>query len=100
MKTIAAKRLADGRKVYLAPGWAWTTELVRANAMSEAEADGALDFALRDILSVAGPYVVEIALETGALRPTPAARPYERQAIGVSAPRARHPDPIRLKQSA
>lgn len=61
MKAITANRLTDGKVVYARPDTGWTPELNEAAVYTDdADADRALDGALRDILSVVGPYLIEV----------------------------------------
>jgi len=82
MKTVTANRLTDGRVVYRREDGAWSPDIEDAALLTDAEADAALDAALRDILSVVGPYLIEI--EDGA----PVGRKRVREAIRLSGPSA------------
>jgi len=83
MKAITANRLTDGRVVYRAEDGGWTPELDRAALFEAGEpADRALDAALRDVLLVVGPYLIEV--EEGA----PAGRTRVRETIRLAGPSA------------
>lgn len=60
MKAVTANRLTDGRVVYRAADGRWTPDIAAAQGMDGEAADAALDAALRDVLTVVGPYLIEI----------------------------------------
>lgn len=61
MKAITANRLIDGKVVYARPDASWTPELTEAAVYTDdKEAGHGLDTALRDILTVVGPYLIEV----------------------------------------
>ena len=86
MMIVTANRLTDGRVVYRTPAGAWSADPVEAERLSEAPAETALNAALRDILTVVGPYLIEV--EGAAEGFTPAGRKHVREAIRSSGPSA------------
>lgn len=86
MKTVTANRLTDGRVVYLATDRSWTENAEQAVRLNEDQTDAALDTALRDILTVVGPYLIEIDADAG--RFAPAGRKHVRETIRLSGPSA------------
>jgi len=61
MRAITANRLTDGHVVYRRADGVWTPSLLEAERFDDlAAADAALNAALRDILTVIGPYLIEL----------------------------------------
>ncbi|MGJ3231197.1 MAG: DUF2849 domain-containing protein [Oceanicaulis sp.] len=84
MKAVTANRLTDGKVVYRTPEGAWSPEASEAEHLADdAAADAALNAALRDVLTVVGPYLIEIEPEAGF---TPAGRKHVRETIRLSGP--------------
>ena len=83
MKTVTANRLTDGKVVYRTPAGAWSESPAEAAHLEDAAADAALDAALRDILTVVGPYLIEIEVEAAF---KPAGRKHVRETIRLSGP--------------
>lgn len=86
MKVITANRLTDGKVVYRTPAGAWTDNPEDAARLDEAGADAALEAALRDILTVVGPYAIEV--DAHAPDFVPAGRKHVRETIRLSGPSA------------
>ncbi len=71
-QVVTANRLGDGVVVYLADGGAWSERVEEARvAQAEEEAAALLAFAEgpEQGVVVVGPYLMEVAAETGAPRP-------------------------------
>ncbi len=86
MKAITANRLTDGKVVYLTEAGAWSADPQKARRLAEDETDAALDAALRDILTVVGPYLIEIDADAPDF--APAGRKQVRETIRLSGPSA------------
>lgn len=86
MRVITANRLTDGKVVYRTPAGAWTESPDAAARLDEAGADAALVAALRDILSVVGPYSIEVDAQAPEF--IPAGRKHVRETIRLSGPSA------------
>ena len=86
MKTITANRLTDGRVVYLTPENRWTENADQAVRLDGDATDKALETALRDVLTVVGPYPIEIDAEATGF--APAGRKHVRETIRLSGPSA------------
>ncbi len=93
-KVVTANRLGDGVVVYLAAGGVWSDRVEAARvARAEEEAAALLAFAEgpEQGVVVVGPYLMEVAAETGAPRPLSnreanrARGPTLRQALGKQA---------------
>ena len=83
MKAITANRLTDGRVVYRRADAGWTPDLKAAEVFSDDDsAQPALDGALRDILTVVGPYLIDVVYAE------PAGRARVREAIRLTGPSA------------
>jgi hypothetical protein len=80
MKAVTANRLTDGRVVYLTADRRWTADIAAAAALDGEAADAALEAGLRDVLTVVGPYLIDI--EGGA----PAGAKRVREAIRLTGP--------------
>lgn len=94
MKMITANRLTDGRVVYRTGEGAWTPDPDAAARYPDSDAETALDGAMRDVLSVVGPYLIEI--DPAAERFQPAGRKHVRETIRLTGPSAgstRKPEP-------
>jgi hypothetical protein len=83
MKALTANRLTDGKVVYRTSEGVWSVDPAKAEHLTEDTAEAALNAGLRDILTVVGPYLIEI--ETGAGF-TPGGRKHVREAIRLSGP--------------
>ena len=71
-QAVTANRLHDGQVVYLAPNKGWSDRLADAAVADNAEAAAALlATAERDVdrRIVVGPYLFDVAIEAGAVRP-------------------------------
>ena len=86
MKTITANRLTDGRVVYLTPDNRWTDNADQAIRLEDDATDAALDTALRDVLTVVGPYPIEIDADREGF--APAGRKHVRETIRLTGPSA------------
>ncbi|HBU63862.1 MAG: hypothetical protein CMH91_11810 [Oceanicaulis sp.] len=86
MKTITANRLTDGRVVYLTPEKSWTENADLAVRLEDDATDAALETALRDVLTVVGPYPIDIDAEAEGF--SPAGRKHVRETIRLSGPSA------------
>lgn len=86
MKTITANRLTDGRVVYLTPENGWTESADQAVRLDDGATDAALDTALRDVLTVVGPYLIEIDADADGF--APAGRKHVRETIRLTGPSA------------
>lgn len=85
MKAVTANRLTDGRVVYRTPDKGWSADPQAALRLDEDSADAVLDEALRDILSVVGPYLIEVSDAAGF---EPAGRKRVRETIRETGPSA------------
>ena len=86
MKAVTANRLTDGKVVYRTPAGAWSEDAGAAERLGAGDADAALEAALRDVLTVVGPYLIEI--EPDAPGFSPAGRKHVRETIRLSGPSA------------
>ena len=86
MKAVTANRLTDGKVVYLTGAGGWSEAARDARRLDEAETEAALEAALRDILTVVGPYLIEIDAEAQDF--APAGRKRVRETIRLSGPSA------------
>lgn len=84
MKTVTANRLTDGKVVYRTAFGAWSETPGEAERLIGDAADAALDASLRDILTVVGPYLIEIDADQPDF--TPAGRKHVRETIRQSGP--------------
>lgn len=80
MKAITANRLTDGKVVYARQDGGWSEDLAEAARYEGEAAEAALEAALRDILAVVGPYLIEIEGDA------PAGRTWRREAIRGAGP--------------
>lgn len=81
MRAITANRLTDGHVVYRRADGIWTPSLIEAERFADDRAaEPALDAALRDILTVVGPYLIELDGER------PGGRKQVREAIRLTGP--------------
>lgn len=92
MKTITANRLTDGRVVYFTPVKTWSEQAEDAIRLTPDMEEAALQDALRDILTVVGPYLIEIADESAQFQP--AGRKHVRETIRLSGPSAGSTQPL------
>lgn len=61
MRAVTANRLTDGHVVYRRTDGIWTPLLTEAERFADDEAaEPALNAALRDVLTVVGPYLIEM----------------------------------------
>ncbi len=86
MKVITANRLTDGRVVYFTAEHGWAEDPDAAVRVSDVVADDMLTLASRDVLTVVGPYLIEV--DPAALSFTPAGRKHVRETIRRSGPSA------------
>lgn len=86
MKVITANRLTDGRVVYFTAGHQWSDNPDTAVRLSEVFAEDTLALASRDVLTVVGPYLIEVDDGVEAFRP--AGRKQVRETIRRSGPSA------------
>jgi hypothetical protein len=86
MKAVTANRLTDGKVVYRAASGAWSETPGAAERLADIDADRALDAALRDVLTVVGPYLIELEAQGPEFQP--AGRKHVREAIRLSGPSA------------
>lgn len=86
MRAVTANRLTDGRVVYRTAEGLWSEDPDAAARLDEAAANAAFDAALRDLLVVVGPYLIDI--DAAAARFRPAGRKHVREAIRVAGPSA------------
>lgn len=86
MKVVTANRLTDGKVVYRTGSGAWTVDPDQAERLGDAGAEAALDAALRDILTVVGPYAVDVDAEAPHFAPS--GRKHVRETIRLSGPSA------------
>ena len=86
MKVITANRLTDGRVVYYTQEHAWSEHPNDAVRLSEVSAGDALALASRDVLTVVGPYLIDVDDNAEDFRP--AGRKHVRETIRHSGPSA------------
>ncbi len=86
MKVITANRLADGRVVYFTAEKGWSENPDDAVRLSEADADATLTLASGDVLTVVGPYLIEVDSSADTFRP--AGRKHVRETIRQTGPSA------------
>lgn len=86
MKVITANRLTDGKVVYRTSDGAWSEDPANAQRLDDAAAQEALEAALRDVLTVVGPYPMEVDAQAQAFKPS--GRKHLREAIRRAGPTA------------
>ena len=86
MKAVTANRLADGRVVYFGADQRWETNPDAALRLSSEEAEVALKRACADMLSVVGPYLIDLDEASKPFRP--AGRKHVREMIRQTGPSA------------
>ena len=86
MKAITANRLTDGRVVYFGEDQSWETDPDAALRLSGEEAEVTLKRASADMLSVVGPYLIDV--DEASERFRPAGRKHMREMIRQTGPSA------------
>lgn len=86
MKVITANRLTDGRVVYFTERHTWSERPDDAVRLSDVYADDALAVAVKDVLTVVGPYLIEVDEDAPGFKP--AGRKHVREHIRETGPSA------------
>ncbi|CAN0234736.1 unnamed protein product [Chrysoparadoxa australica] len=86
MKVITANRLTDGRVVYFTAEKRWAENPDEAVRLSEVVAEDSLALASRDVLSVVGPYLIDVDDRAADFRPV--GRKHVRETIRHAGPSA------------
>lgn len=69
-KVVTANRLADGMVIYFTPSAAWSEDLAAAHVVEGEDAMAVLAQATADESQSVGPYLMDVAVDAGGIRPT------------------------------